>query len=86
MHQEHAAGDKVFVDYSGKKIPIVDRKTGAERPTTLWRNDRMRSSVLDSAGDEIFQISPPNSPEKASRSASDRLFWFRECTGRPTTL
>ncbi len=28
MRQEHAAGDKVFVDYSGKKIPIVDRKTG----------------------------------------------------------
>ncbi|WP_352711743.1 hypothetical protein [Mesorhizobium sp. M0130] len=25
MRQEHAAGDKVFVDYSGKKIPIVDR-------------------------------------------------------------
>ena len=28
MRQEHAAGDKVFVDYSGKKVPIVDRKTG----------------------------------------------------------
>ncbi|TIQ34010.1 MAG: transposase, partial [Mesorhizobium sp.] len=28
MRQEHAAGDKVFVDYSGKKIPIVDRDTG----------------------------------------------------------
>lgn len=30
MRQEHAAGDKVFVDYSGKKIPIVDRKTGED--------------------------------------------------------
>jgi len=31
MRQEHAAGDKVFVDYSGKKILIVDRKTGDPR-------------------------------------------------------
>jgi transposase len=28
MRQDHAAGDKVFVDYSGKKIGIVDRATG----------------------------------------------------------
>jgi len=28
MRQIHIAGDKVFVDYSGKKLPIVDRKTG----------------------------------------------------------
>ena len=26
--QDHPAGDKVFVDYSGKKIMIVDRATG----------------------------------------------------------
>ncbi len=29
MRQDHPAGDKVFVDYSGKKIMIVDRATGA---------------------------------------------------------
>jgi hypothetical protein len=28
MRQHHAAGDKVFVDYSGKKIAIVDPTTG----------------------------------------------------------
>src|SRR5258708_2226860 len=28
MRQDHPAGDKVFVDYSGKKIMIVDRSTG----------------------------------------------------------
>ncbi|OYR22306.1 putative transposase domain protein [Brucella grignonensis] len=27
MRQEHVAGDKVFVDYSGKKIAIVDSLT-----------------------------------------------------------
>lgn len=28
MHIEHKAGDKMFVDYTGKKLQITDRKTG----------------------------------------------------------
>lgn len=36
MRQEHAAGDKVFVDYSGKRVPIVDRKTGEIREAELF--------------------------------------------------
>lgn len=28
MHFEHKAGDKVFIDYTGKKLEIVDRDTG----------------------------------------------------------
>jgi transposase len=28
MRQHHVAGDKLFVDYSGKKVPIVDPDTG----------------------------------------------------------
>lgn len=28
MRQDHPAGDKVFVDYSGKKVMIVDREPG----------------------------------------------------------
>jgi transposase len=31
MRQEHRAGDKVFVDYSGKKLGITDPATGAVR-------------------------------------------------------
>lgn len=36
MRQEHAAGDKAFVDYSGKRVPIVDRKTGEVREAELF--------------------------------------------------
>lgn len=36
MRQEQAAGDKVFVDYSGKKIPIVDRDTGEIREAEIF--------------------------------------------------
>jgi transposase len=31
LRQDHPAGDKVFVDYSGKKFMIVDRATGVVR-------------------------------------------------------
>ena len=28
MHMDHKAGDKMFIDFTGKKIQIVDRETG----------------------------------------------------------
>ena len=36
MRQEHVAGDKVFVDYSGKKIPILDPHTGLVREAEIF--------------------------------------------------
>jgi transposase len=36
MRQHHAAGDKLFVDYSGKKVPIVDRDTGVVREAEIF--------------------------------------------------
>jgi transposase len=36
MRQHHAAGDKVFVDYSGKKIGIVDPGTGVVREAEIF--------------------------------------------------
>jgi transposase len=36
MRQHHAAGDKVFVDYSGKKVPIVDPGTGVVREAEIF--------------------------------------------------
>ena len=36
MRQTHVAGDKVFVDYSGKKISIVDRTTGQVREAEIF--------------------------------------------------
>jgi len=36
MRQEHVAGDKVFVDYSGRRVPIVDRTTGEVRDAELF--------------------------------------------------
>jgi transposase len=36
MRQDHVAGDKVFVDYSGKKIAIVDPRTGEIREAEIF--------------------------------------------------
>lgn len=36
MRQEHVAGDKVFVDYSGKKVGIVDPRSGEIREAEIF--------------------------------------------------
>ena len=36
MHIEHKVGDKMFVDYAGDKLAIVDRKTGKEKPVEVF--------------------------------------------------
>lgn len=36
MRIEHVAGDKAFVDYSGKRLHIVDRQTGECTPVELF--------------------------------------------------
>lgn len=36
MRQHHVAGDKVFVDYSGKKVAIADAATGEVREAELF--------------------------------------------------
>ncbi len=36
MRQTHKSGDKVFVDYSGKKIAIIDTDTGALRDAEIF--------------------------------------------------
>lgn len=36
MRQEHRAGDKLFVDYAGQTVDIVDRTTGELRPAQIF--------------------------------------------------
>jgi transposase len=46
MRQDHPAGDKVFVDYSGKKIGVVDRETGVVREAEIFVAVLGASSLL----------------------------------------
>jgi len=36
MRQEHRAGEKLFIDFAGDRIPIVDRATGRITPAELF--------------------------------------------------
>jgi len=36
MHMDHKAGDKMFVDYAGDKLTIMDRKTGKEQSVEVF--------------------------------------------------
>lgn len=36
MRQEHRAGEKLFIDYSGRKASVVDAMTGEEREAELY--------------------------------------------------
>jgi len=36
MHMEHKAGDKLFVDFAGKKLEITDRITGEKREVEVF--------------------------------------------------
>jgi transposase len=36
MRQQHKAGEKLFVDYAGQTVPVVERQTGEIRPAQLF--------------------------------------------------
>ena len=36
MRQEHRAGEKLFVDYAGQKVPIIDRRTGEIKEAEIF--------------------------------------------------
>jgi len=46
MRQVHRAGEKAFVDFSGKRPEIVDRRTGEARPVELFVGTLGASSYL----------------------------------------
>jgi hypothetical protein len=49
MRQNHVAGDKVFVDYSGKKIRIIDPATGGDQVASSGRLYRLNGHGFESA-------------------------------------
>ena len=36
MHMEHKAGDKLYVDFAGDKLSIIDRQTGEIKPVEVF--------------------------------------------------
>ncbi len=36
MRQDHRAGEKLFVDYAGQTVPVIDRNTGEIREAQIF--------------------------------------------------
>lgn len=36
MHMEHKAGDKLYVDFAGDKLSIIDQQTGEIKPVEIF--------------------------------------------------
>jgi transposase len=59
MHVEHKPGDKLYIDYTGKKIPYVDRATGEVKEaevllTTLGHSEYTYVEACPSQSQECF--------------------------------
>ena len=59
MHVEHKPGDKLYIDYTGKKIPYVDRATGEAKEaevllTTLGHSEYAYVEAGPSQSQECF--------------------------------
>jgi len=78
MRQEHVAGDKVFVDYSGKKIAIVDPRTGEIREAELFIAV-VGASSFTYAGRRGRRRCPTGSMPMCACSASSAACRARSC-------
>ena len=56
MRQVHRAGEKTFIDFSGKRPSLVDRRTGALRPVELFLAVLGASSLTYAEATETQQL------------------------------
>jgi transposase len=77
MHLTHKAGDKLFIDYTGKKLTIVDRDTGE------MQNLEVFVCVLGSSQYTYVEASASQKKDNFIRSVENAL-WFYD--GVPAAL
>lgn len=52
MHIEHKAGDKMYIDFAGDKLHIVDEQTGELKPVQVFRTFKAIMKLAAKAGPE----------------------------------
>ena len=70
MHFEHKAGDKLFVDYTGKKLYIADQETGVMEPCEVF------VATLGSSQYTYVEASRTQSKEDFLTSLENALIYF----------
>jgi transposase len=69
MHLEHKAGDKMFVDYAGRKLGYVDRQSGEFHPVEVF------VAVLGCSALTYVEASESQEKEQWIRS-NERAIWY----------
>ena len=69
MHLEHKAGDKMFVDYAGRKLGYVNRHSGEVHPVEVF------VAVLGCSALTYVEASESQEKEQWIRS-NERAIWY----------
>lgn len=69
MHIEHKAGEKMFVDFAGKKLALVDRTSGEIRPVEVF-------VAILGASQLIYVEAVMSQKKRDFLSASDNAIWY----------
>jgi len=77
MHMDHKAGDKMFVDYAGEKLTIIDRETCKEQPVEVF------VAILGCSQLTYVEASMSQQSEDWIRS-NERALWY--CKGAPQAI
>lgn len=70
MHLDHEAGDKLFIDYAGKKLKIMDWISGEEKEVEVF------VAVLGASGYAYVEVSQSQQKEDFIASVENALHFF----------
>ncbi len=70
MHMEHKAGDKMFVDFTGKKLQLTDRDTGEKREVETF------IAILGASQYTYVEVCESQKKEDFIRANQNALLYF----------
>jgi len=76
MHIEHKAGEKMFVDYTGKKLKIYERITGKEKDVEVF------VAILPASGLTYVEATRSQRKEDWLKANDNALYYFEGVPGQ----
>ena len=76
MHLEHKAGEKMFIDYTGKKLKIYERGTGKEKDVEVF------VGILPASGLTYVEATGTQKKEDWLKANEHALFYFEGVPGQ----
>jgi len=76
MHLEHKAGEKMFVDYTGKKLKIYERGTGKEKEVEVF------VAILPASGLTYIEATQSQRKEDWLKANENAFYYFEGVPGQ----